>query len=101
FDRLFGEDAALPPEARAQKNKYRKSILDFISEDTRALQGTLGPTDKRKLDQYLGSIRDIELQIEKAAKEALIDPHMEKPYGIPQDFAEPFKLMPDMIPWFF
>jgi hypothetical protein len=98
FDRLFGEDAALSPEARAQKNRYRKSILDFISEDTRTLQSSLGPTDKRKLDQYLGSIRDIELQIEKAEKDnAQIDPHMEKPYGIPQDFAEHFKLMTDML----
>jgi Protein of unknown function (DUF1552) len=98
FDRLFGEDAALSPEARAQKNRYRKSILDFISEDTRTLQSSLGPTDKRKLDQYLGSIRDIELQIEKAEKDnAQIDPHLEKPYGIPQDFAEHFKLMTDML----
>jgi hypothetical protein len=98
FDRLFGEDAALSPEARAQKNRYRKSILDFISEDTRTLQSSLGPTDKRKLDQYLGSIRDIELQIEKAEKDnAQIDPHMEKPYGIPQDFSEHFKLMTDML----
>src|SRR6516162_1513895 len=98
FDRLFGEDAALSPEARAQKNRYRRSILDFISEDTRTLQSSLGPTDKRKLDQYLGSIRDIELQIEKAEKDnAQIDPHMEKPYGIPQDFAEHFKLMTDML----
>jgi hypothetical protein len=98
FDRLFGEDAALSPEARAQKNRYRRSILDFISEDTRALQSTLGPTDKRKLDEYLGSIRDIEVRIQKAEKDnAQIDPHMEKPYGIPQDFAEHFKLMTDML----
>jgi hypothetical protein len=98
FDRLFGEDAALSPEERAQRNKYRRSILDFIAEDTRSLQGALGPTDRRKLDQYLGSIRDIELQIEKAEKDnAQIDPRMDKPYGIPQDFAEHFKLMTDMI----
>jgi hypothetical protein len=98
FDRLFGEDAALSPEARAQKNRYRQSILDFISEDTRALQRTLGPTDKRKLDEYLGSIRDIEVRIQKTEKDnAQIDPHMEKPYGIPQDFAEHFKLMTDML----
>src|SRR5262245_5842871 len=98
FDRLFGEDAALSLKARAEKNKYRRSILDFISEDTRALQSNLGPTDRRKLDQYLGSIRDIELQIEKAEKDNVqIDPHLEKPYGIPQDFAEHFKLMTDMI----
>jgi hypothetical protein len=98
FDRLFGEDAALSPEARAQKNRYRRSILDFISEDTRTLQSTLGPTDKRKLEEYLSSIRDIEVRIQKAEKDnAQIDPHMEKPYGIPQDFAEHFKLMTDML----
>jgi hypothetical protein len=98
FDRLFGEDAALSPAARAEKNKYRRSILDFITEDTQSLQKNLGPGDKRKLDQYLGSIRDIELQIEKAAKDNVqVDPQMEKPYGIPQDFAEHFKLMTDMI----
>jgi hypothetical protein len=98
FDRLFGEDAALSPAARAEKNKYRRSILDFITEDTQSLQKNLGPSDKRKLDQYLGSIRDIELQIEKAAMDNVqVDPKMEKPYGIPQDFAEHFKLMTDMI----
>jgi hypothetical protein len=98
FDRLFGEDAALSPEVRAEKNRYRRSILDFIGEDTRALQRSLGPTDKRKLEEYLGSIRDIERQIEKAEKDnAVVDPHMEKPYGVPQDFAEHFQLMTDMI----
>jgi len=98
FDRLFGEDAALSPAARAEKNKYRRSILDFITEDTQSLQKNLGPGDKRKLDQYLGSIRDIELQIEKAAMDSVqVDPQMEKPYGIPQDFAEHFKLMTNMI----
>jgi hypothetical protein len=98
FDRLFGEDAALSPEERAEKNRYRRSILDFITEDTQALQRSLGPTDRRKLEEYLGSIRDIERQIEKAEKDnSVIDPKMEKPYGIPQDFAEHFKLMTDMI----
>jgi hypothetical protein len=97
FDRLFGEDAALSPEARSQKNRYRQSILDFVSEDTKALQTTLGPTDRRKLNDYLSSIRDVEVRIQKAQKDnAQIDPHMEKPYGIPQDFAEHFKLMTDM-----
>src|SRR5204862_1168693 len=75
-----------------------RSILDFVAEDTQSLQKSLGPSDKRKLDQYLGSIRDIELQIEKAATDNIqVDPQMEKPYGIPQDFAEHFKLMTDMI----
>jgi hypothetical protein len=88
----------LSPEARVRQSKYRRSILDFVTEDTRKLESGLGPTDKRKLDEYLGSIREVERQIEKAEKDnAQIDPHMEKPYGVPADFAEHFKLMTDMI----
>ncbi len=98
FDRLFGSDASLGPEARAERNRYRRSILDFIAEDTRALQSALGPTDRRKLGEYLGAIRDIELQIDRAERDnAQIDPGLERPYGVPQDFAEHFKLMTEMI----
>ncbi|MGH9723326.1 MAG: DUF1552 domain-containing protein [Bryobacteraceae bacterium] len=98
FERLFGDGVALSPEARARQNKYRRSILDFVTEDTRKLQRNLGPTDNRKLDEYLSSIREIERQIEKAEKDnAQIDPKMDKPYGVPADFAEHFKLMTDMI----
>jgi hypothetical protein len=98
FERLFGDGAAMSPEARARQGKYRRSILDFVTEDTKTLQTSLGPTDKRKLDEYLTSIREVEGQIEKAENDnSQIDPHMEKPYGVPADFAEHFKLMSDML----
>jgi len=98
FERLFGADAGLTPEARAQRNRFRRSILDFVTNDTRKLQSNLGPTDKRKLEEYLSSIREIERQLERAEKDnAPIDPQMEKPYGVPADFAEHFKLMTDML----
>jgi hypothetical protein len=98
FERLFGTGAELTPEARARQARHRKSILDFVSEDTKKLQTNLGPTDKRKLDEYLSSVREIERQIERAEKDTTrVDPKMEKPYGIPADFAEHFKLMSDMI----
>jgi hypothetical protein len=98
FERLFGNGVALPPEARARQAKYRRSILDFVTDDTKKLQSNLGPTDRRKLDEYLSSIREIERQLTKAETDnAQIDPHMEKPYGVPADFAEHFKLMTDMI----
>jgi hypothetical protein len=52
--------------------------------------------DKRKL--RASSIREIERQIERAEKDnEQIDPQMEKPYGVPADFAEHFKLMTDML----
>ncbi|HYI92360.1 MAG TPA: DUF1552 domain-containing protein [Bryobacteraceae bacterium] len=98
FERLFGSGAALPPEARARQAKFRRSILDFVTDDTKKLQANLGPTDRRKLDEYLSSIREIERQLIKAETDnAQIDPKMEKPYGVPADFAEHFKLMTDMI----
>ena len=98
FERLFGDGAELSLEARTQRRIDRRSILDFITEDTRALHGNLGPTDQRKLDEYLSSIRQIEEQLKRAEQEnAQVDPGMEKPYGIPSDFAEHFRLMTDMI----
>jgi Alkyl hydroperoxide reductase, large subunit len=98
FERLFGSGPVLSPEARARQTRFRRSILDFVSGDTKKLQSDLGPTDRRKLDEYLSSIREIERQLEKAENDnAQIDPGMEKPYGVPADFAEHFRLMTDMI----
>ena len=98
FERLFGNGMALTPEGRVRQSKYRRSILDFVTTDTKRLESDLGPTDRRKLDEYLSSIREVERQILKAETDnAHVDPHMDKPYGIPADFAEHFKLMTDMM----
>ena len=98
FERLFGTDADLSPEQRERRTRYRRSILDFITGDTARLKGDLGVSDRRKLDEYLSSIREVERQLEKAEKESIvIDPGMAKPYGVPPDFGEHFKLMTDMI----
>jgi len=98
FERLFGTGEVLTPAQKVQQAKYRKSILDFVTEDTKKLEGSLGPTDKRKLDEYMSSIREVERQLERAEKDnSQIDPHMPKPYGTPADFAEHFKLMTDIM----
>ena len=98
FERLFGTDADLTPEQRERRTRYRRSILDFIMGDTQRLKTDLGPTDRRKLDEYLSSIREVERQLEKAERESIvIDPGMAKPYGVPPDFGEHFKLMTDML----
>lgn len=98
FERLFGADAHLTPAARAQRARFRQSVLDFVTDDTKRLQTSLGPTDKRKLDEYLSSIREVERQLERTEKDnAHINPGMDKPYGVPPDFAEHFKLMTDML----
>jgi hypothetical protein len=98
FERMFGAGQPMTPEERGRQSKYRRSILDFVTESTHKLESTLGPSDRRKLDEYLSAIREVERQIERAESDnRQVDPHMDKPYGVPADFAEHFKLMSDMI----
>jgi len=98
FERMFGTGQPMSPADRARQTRYRRSILDFVTEDTRKLSSNLGPTDRRKLDEYLSSIREVERQIERAEKDnKQIDPHMDKPYGVPADFSEHFRMMSNMI----
>jgi len=98
FERLFGaEDFSLDPETRARRRQYRKSILDLVRQDTEKLVKKLGPTDRRKIDEYLSAVREIEKRIEKAEKENReLTPTIEKPAGIPVEFTDYAKLMYDL-----
>jgi hypothetical protein len=99
FERLFGGiDATESQEARAKRELYSKSILDFVSDDTRKLQGELGATDRRKLDEYLHAVREIEQRIESSEKESNpIIPAIEAPAGVPVEFADHVRLMFDLL----
>jgi hypothetical protein len=48
---------------------HRRSILDLVTDRTSRLMRDLGPTDRRKLDEYLTSVREIETRIERAEKD--------------------------------
>jgi hypothetical protein len=63
FERLFGSDVVEPAAARARRLAMRRSILDGVMGDTQKLESTLGGTDRRKLDEYLTSVREIEQQV--------------------------------------
>jgi len=96
FERLFGA-AAEDPATRARRARYNKSILDFVMSGARRLEADLGPTDRRKLDEYLSSVREIERRIEMAeANNNEIAPSMDKPDGIPVDYSEHARLMFDL-----
>jgi hypothetical protein len=94
FERLFGDlDLVADPAARTRQQADRRSVLDFALHDTQRLESHLGPTDKRKLDEYFTSIREVELQIQRAEKDTSVPPGFEKPAGIPTTFAEHAQLM--------
>lgn len=96
FERLFGTvDPSLDPATRARRALYRKSILDLTRQNTQTLTTTLGASDKRKLDEYLTAIREVETRIAKAEKDPEV-PMGEKPSGIPFAFDEYVKLMFDL-----
>lgn len=100
FERLFGSgDIEQDPVRRARQRKYDQSILDFVLEDASRLKGTLGATDRRKLDEYLFSVRDIEKRIAGVERDSdAAPPDMAKPgRSIPQDFTMHSRLMLDLL----
>lgn len=96
FERLFGKPENA--EAQARRSRYRKSVLDFVSEDAGRLQNRLGGTDRQKLDEYFTSVREIEQRIDRANHLAPSEvPEMELPEGVPPELVEHMRLMYDIL----
>ena len=99
FERLFGGfDTDPDPTVRERMNDNRKSILDSITRQTQQLVASLGSSDRRKIDEYLTALRDIEKRIARVEtdnRELTTD--MVKPSGIPAGFVEHAKLMNDLL----
>lgn len=98
FERLFASGS--PEEnaaARARRQRHERSVLDFVLEDARALQRQLGATDRRKLDEYLTAVRELEQRIENAEKFQAALPDYDKPSGVPETYAEHLQLMFDLL----
>ena len=96
FDRLFKEGAG----------KEDESVLDAVIEDASDLRRRISVADRRKLDEYLDSVRDVEQRISDSGKRGELQgwkPTLETPdiprppEGIPQDIAEHMRLMCDIL----
>lgn len=95
FERLFGS-----PESAAdleRRNRNRKSILDFVGEDAKRIQATLSGADRRKLDEYFSSVRDIEQRVARASQRSKEIPELDLPEGVPADFPAHVHLMFDIL----
>jgi hypothetical protein len=98
FERLFG--AGSPHERVAnlkRRQQEQNSILDFVLEDARRLDGQLDGRDRQKLDQYLTSVREIEQRIEISERLPVKNPNVEAPVGVPDKYEEHIALMFDML----
>jgi len=96
FDRLFGSGSA---QERARRDAQRKSVLDLVKEDFKELNGKLGRSDQRKLDDYFAAVRDLELRIERAAHlpEPRLPDGVSKPSTTPGSYEEHIRLMCDLM----
>ncbi len=96
FERLFGSNH-LAEKEKARRDLYRKSILDLVADDASQLRKQLGQTDRRKLDEYFTSVRELEGRIERASHERPEVPDFDVPNGVPGDMREHVRLMYDLM----
>lgn len=96
FDQLFQDGA----------KRGDKSVLDAVLADAQDVRRDISRTDQHKLDEYLNSVREVELRIERAGKRgelqgwrpSLTGPNMPRPKdGFPQDIVEHMRLMCDIL----
>jgi hypothetical protein len=96
FDRLFKDNV----------QRGDKSVLDAVLSDAGDLRREISAGDRRKLDEYLDSVRDVEQRLASAGERGelqgwrptLETPNIDRPPdGIPQDIAEHMRLMCDIL----
>lgn len=97
FDQLFG--AGGTPEERASRTRTKGSILDYITGRVSDLKRELSVADRRRMDQYLDNIREIERRIQQVEARNTSGEERElpnAPAGVPDSFEEHMKLMFDL-----
>ena len=97
FELLFG--AGSNNADRAARRKDNGSILDWVVSEMRGLSRQLGPEDRRRVDQYLENVRELERRIQAVESKNTSGEERalpEAPAGVPDDFAEHMRLMFDI-----
>ncbi|WP_425618280.1 DUF1552 domain-containing protein [Anatilimnocola sp. NA78] len=64
FNRLFGVEAGGVDVQRRRLNR-RASVLDAVLDDAKTLKRNVGSEDRTKLDEYLTSVREVEVRTER------------------------------------
>jgi hypothetical protein len=103
FERLFGDGDSTDAAALRRRLESQKSILDYVTGSLARLRIAVGASDKRKLEEYLEAVRDIERRIQLAEQQSttVALPHLDRPSAVPDDYLQYTKLMLDMqvIAW--
>jgi len=96
FERMFGGGSTA--EERLARMNTNRSILDFVVTDIRDLESGLGAGDRRRLNEYLDNVREIERRIQQAMTQTKLQADVPaEPVGVPESFEEHVALMFDLL----
>ena len=96
FDRLF----------RSERGRADRSVLDAVRDEASGLRSRISTSDRRRLEEYLDSVREVERRIDRAGQEGRLEgwkPTLDKPdmvrppEGLPQDIDQHMRLMCDLL----
>ena len=96
YDRLFaGFDAQASAAELQSRLRQNSSLLDYVLADAKALDPRLGQSDRKKLDEYMTGVRELELRLQSSASGPSCDPGA-RPAG---DLAYPdhVRMMTDLM----
>jgi len=98
FDQLFVGTAKENRHRAAAGLQLRTSILDAVNGDARSLAQELNTADRNKLDEYLTSVREVEMRIQQR-KQWLDIPKPKPPFERPKNsnLVEDLPLIYDLI----
>ena len=96
FERLFGDGGT--PAQRQAEMKTDRSILDWVLDDVASLQSQLGTGDRRRVHEYLDTVREVERRIQRAERSAAESPlsDLDRPTSVPEAWEDHVKLMCDL-----
>ena len=66
FDRLFTDGTPKQQAQRKLERRQNRSILDAVLGESKRIEGRVAAGDRRKLDEYFSTIRELERRIERA-----------------------------------
>ena len=64
FEKLFVTESAQERQAAARANTVQGSILDTVREEVSGLARSINGADRRRLDDYLSAVRDVEKRVQ-------------------------------------
>jgi len=92
FNQLFLQGTPEQVEAQIHRLDTGRSILDAVADQAKELEGSVGASDRSRLDQYFTSVRDLEHRLQES-REWERKPKPVVNFAVPDDLGNPAQYM--------